>query len=476
MKTNLKLSIISLFIFLGLILNLTSCNKDENESQNTTKKEIHTSGFIQKGPFVSGSQITIQELDNSLNPTGVLYQAVTNDDFGSFSLNSTLKTKYIEVISTGFYFNEVSGSLSEANLTLRALCKVTDITKINVNILTTLSKKRVEYLINNESKTFSEATEQAESEVLSVFNINNSNLVSFNKMDISQPGESNAILLAISVMLQGYNSVAELSELISKISLDMQTDGVLDDKKITQLISNTIDELNLPLIRSFIENRYESLGLSTQIPNFEVYIGHPCGFIADQTIILTNHSVIFTDQSINNPTNWLWDFGDGETSILQNPSHTYSSKGIYTVTLTVSNGTESYTSVKTNFINVTDNKITYNNSSYIIDSGTFYFNEDLEDGVHHSNLMFNTINNQEMHFGDLHHEENSIQGTYNVSDLQENGNVTEIGYFLGTNPIYITQGTLSIIDNSGVYTIEFDGADDEDNNISLFFNGDLNQR
>lgn len=46
--------------------------------------------------------------------------------------------------------------------------------------------------------------------------------------------------------------------------------------------------------------------------------------------------VQFTDRSINNPTSWLWDFGDGNTSTLQNPTHYYVNDGSKTVTLTVS--------------------------------------------------------------------------------------------------------------------------------------------
>lgn len=45
----------------------------------------------------------------------------------------------------------------------------------------------------------------------------------------------------------------------------------------------------------------------------------------------------FIDQSLNNPTNWSWDFGDGNTSIAKNPTHTYSQSGTYNVKLTVSN-------------------------------------------------------------------------------------------------------------------------------------------
>lgn len=50
----------------------------------------------------------------------------------------------------------------------------------------------------------------------------------------------------------------------------------------------------------------------------------------------------FTDRSIDAET-WAWDFGDGVTSREQNPLHTYTSKGKFGVSLTVTNGSCSYT-------------------------------------------------------------------------------------------------------------------------------------
>ncbi len=49
-----------------------------------------------------------------------------------------------------------------------------------------------------------------------------------------------------------------------------------------------------------------------------------------------------TDTSTGDPTTWAWEFGDGATSVDQNPIHTYA-PGMYTVTLTVTNdgGTDS---------------------------------------------------------------------------------------------------------------------------------------
>ena len=45
----------------------------------------------------------------------------------------------------------------------------------------------------------------------------------------------------------------------------------------------------------------------------------------------------FTDTSTQQPTSWLWDFGDGATSTDQHPIHTYNTPGRYTVTLSTSN-------------------------------------------------------------------------------------------------------------------------------------------
>ncbi len=45
----------------------------------------------------------------------------------------------------------------------------------------------------------------------------------------------------------------------------------------------------------------------------------------------------------SNATWWLWDFGDGTTSTLQNPTHLYTSNGPFSLTLTVGNDSCTYT-------------------------------------------------------------------------------------------------------------------------------------
>jgi PKD repeat protein len=50
-------------------------------------------------------------------------------------------------------------------------------------------------------------------------------------------------------------------------------------------------------------------------------------------------TVDFTDRSTGDPTEWLWSFGDGETSTEQSPTHVYGAEGAFTVALLV-NGTD----------------------------------------------------------------------------------------------------------------------------------------
>ncbi|MDG3547182.1 PKD domain-containing protein [Methanobacterium formicicum] len=51
---------------------------------------------------------------------------------------------------------------------------------------------------------------------------------------------------------------------------------------------------------------------------------------------INNTTVNFKDTTTNLPTSWIWDFGDGKISTEQNPTHTYTTPGNYTITLTVS--------------------------------------------------------------------------------------------------------------------------------------------
>ena len=75
-------------------------------------------------------------------------------------------------------------------------------------------------------------------------------------------------------------------------------------------------------------------------------------FTANRTSGTAPLTVRFTDTSTGEITAWLWDFGDGATSTEQNPTHTYTAPGTYTVSLTATNAGGSSTESKTDYIMV----------------------------------------------------------------------------------------------------------------------------
>ena len=92
-------------------------------------------------------------------------------------------------------------------------------------------------------------------------------------------------------------------------------------------------------------------------------------FISDETNGLNTLTVQFTDASLGSPNSWLWDFGDGTTSTIQNPTHTYTNPGFYNVTLKISKKYKSDKIIKNNYIIVSTDDLkanfTNNNQAYV---------------------------------------------------------------------------------------------------------------
>ena len=81
-------------------------------------------------------------------------------------------------------------------------------------------------------------------------------------------------------------------------------------------------------------------------------------FSGNKTVGLKDFLVQFTDESTGTPDTWLWDFGVGEgASALQNPSHTYTTVGVFTVKLTSTLGGDSDEEEKIAYITVKSNII-----------------------------------------------------------------------------------------------------------------------
>jgi uncharacterized repeat protein (TIGR02543 family) len=112
--------------------------------------------------------------------------------------------------------------------------------------------------------------------------------------------------------------------------------------------SDTLSTLNLVYFTNFVK---ASVGTSAHLALLDdgTLIA---GFSGSPTSGPAPLTVNFTDQSTG-ATSWSWDFGDTGTSTEQNPNHTYTGPGVYSVALTVGNGSGYDTVTRTDYITVT---------------------------------------------------------------------------------------------------------------------------
>ena len=239
-------------------------------------------GAIQKGPFVQGSNITIQPLNNKLKPIGQMYTTQTTNDAGMFEMDD-VNSKYAEIIATGYYFDEVEGKISSGMLTLRSIADLKDGAQTNVNLLTTLTYNRIKNLVTKEGKKIAEAQSQAEKELYTTLGIPEELQpnVSCGAMSISNDGEGDGLLLAISVVLQHGRSVGELSEFLAQLSTDLADDGNISTQllnKLTVINNNgSIDGVSsysqlAESVRGNLSNRYYELGITISLPTITSYL------------------------------------------------------------------------------------------------------------------------------------------------------------------------------------------------------------
>ncbi|MDH6355176.1 hypothetical protein M2132_001513 [Dysgonomonas sp. PH5-45] len=250
-------------VLLFMFCTLLSCDNDEEGGTKGTTSIIkeNINGIIQKGPYIVGSSVSFIELDYDLNLTGRAYETLVVDNAGNFEQkNIELKSNYILLKADGYYFNEISGAVSDGTLSLYALVDVNDISTVNVNVLTHLERPRIEYLIKEQGLSYALAKKQAATDVLKVFGFEGDGLSS-EDMDISQ----NEMLLVISAICQGNLSTGELSELIAKISNDIKTDGKLNDATLGSVLINNIAYVDLDKVCENVIKKYGELGQNANL-------------------------------------------------------------------------------------------------------------------------------------------------------------------------------------------------------------------
>lgn len=268
----------NLILAIAVTITLFSCEEDDpliNDISDIVLTKEKLSGSVQKGPFINGTNVVINELTEDLAQTGKSFDSQITNSKGSFEVNTIqLISNYVLSKAEGIYFNEISGNLATENLALYAISDISDKNTMNINILSHLETPRTEYLIIENGMTFEDAKNQAQSEILSIFNINYDRMVESELLDISQSGEENAILLAVSSICQGYRNVSELKVLLSDIREDIKEDGILDNTNLGSKLINHAIYLDTISIKENLEEYFIDAGITPNISNFGKYISN----------------------------------------------------------------------------------------------------------------------------------------------------------------------------------------------------------
>lgn len=237
-------------LYFLLLFIVIACNNDDDITAVIDPIEtnvVSINGVVQKGPFSSGTNITILELDQNLQQTGRTFYTTTLGNKGEFAFPEvSLESEYVELIADGSFFNEVTATTPDSRIILKAVSSVNgngsiSNNAVNVNILTTLTAERIIYLVQEEGLSFLDARLKAQNEVLNIFGFDNVGDQNFEDFDFSESGITSNQLLAISGIILGIKNNQELTEFLTEFAFDIKEDGILNS-----------DELNIDLITSAV--------------------------------------------------------------------------------------------------------------------------------------------------------------------------------------------------------------------------------
>jgi PKD repeat protein len=192
-------------------------------------------------------------------------------------------------------------------------------------------------------------------------------------------------------------------------------------------------------------------------------------FSTDITVGYAPSEIQFTDQSSGAPTTWYWDFGDGQTSSEQNPSHTYSSPGVYNVSFTAGHDMDSDTLVQTGFITVLGG---------CEGNGAYHFNgidQYLTVGVMVGGVLGNETTVEAWVNLEVNNVEQNIYSYWNVAqhkmfNLHVNANGQLVGERYGATPSAATSGSNILLTNQWYYVAMVSKAGEP---TKVYINGEL---
>ncbi len=291
---------------------MVSCSSGDDDGigggsggNNTVTPEPQTydiRGKVEKGPFISGSDISIQPMNEKLQVLGNMFSTSITDDLGNFQLGSKEFTApYAEIIANGYFFNEVSGELSNGTLSLRALVDVSQSETINVNILTHLKYARIKKLVGA-GKSFDEANSQAQEELFEAFGLSSFGDKDASSFSIIAGTDESAALIAISSLLLMDRTEAALTEYLARLSEDFGKNGCFSDNLKKQIDEDKTDIAeHLSDITDNIIERYESLGITVTVKELSHFFDWDNDGVAGNEFLKSDEEITLEPSTLNVP-------------------------------------------------------------------------------------------------------------------------------------------------------------------------------
>jgi hypothetical protein len=261
-----------------LVLLMLSCTDPTSDTgKNDGLEAVDVVGVVEKGPYILGSTVVVSELDSAGGPTGEVYFTETSSDAGAFSVEVGLASGTgIKIEGSGFYFDEILGRLSDAELTLRAHTELdgTGTQTAHLNIVTHLTGLRVASLLAG-GDTIGTAVTTAESELYSGLGIGvYTPTISATGISIIGADIDNAYLLAVSAVISWHlgedHTTASVQEYLNVIAADL-VDGSLDSSVATQMDAAEMT-LDTAAVMSVMADRLITIGSLDTVPDLETVI------------------------------------------------------------------------------------------------------------------------------------------------------------------------------------------------------------
>lgn len=264
---------------IALLCFFASCSEEEKGGDIFTPTNYTVNGKVEKGPFIKGSTITLQPLDAKMNSLGTSFPGTIVDNEGTFDMGTVeLNAPYALLTTNGYFYNELSGRLSDGTITLQAIVDLKDHSTVNVNLLTHLAKERIKVLIAN-GASFHDANKQAQKELLTNFGLQKYAEKDVAQFSITAGTNEAAALLVVSAGMLYDRSEAELTEYLAQLSLDFTANGKFTDEQIKEYRKVTRG-LNFSRITEQLKERYNELGKEISIKDLKYFVDYDGNGIA----------------------------------------------------------------------------------------------------------------------------------------------------------------------------------------------------